>query len=97
MLTLSREIDGKMMETFCQTMVQGMLCGLPQITTNLEIFTEKLDEGGGIVTHGVEDIANAMSSLSSNIQTISGQGKIAAKVAKERYIWDSDYFAEKYL
>lgn len=43
MLTLSREIAGEMMETFCKTMVQARLCGLPRVTTSLEIFTEKLD------------------------------------------------------
>lgn len=97
MLTLSREIEGNMMETFCQTMVQGMLCGLPQITTDLEIFTEKLDEGGGIVTRDLDELVNALKTFATDSDTKTEQGKIAARIGGERYQWTSDFFISKYL
>jgi glycosyltransferase involved in cell wall biosynthesis len=96
MLTLSRDL-GCMMETFCQTMVQGMLCELPQITTPLDIFVEKLDTGGGIVTSGLDELVEAMSRLATDREKRLEMGRIAARTAKDRYLWDSDYFLEKYL
>ncbi|MEO0416568.1 MAG: glycosyltransferase family 4 protein, partial [Verrucomicrobiota bacterium] len=95
MLALSRDL-GRMMETFCQTMVQGMLCSLPVITTPLEILTEKLDEGGGRVTDGPDSLVKAMVEFSQNIELRQEQGAIAHHVAKERYVWNSEYFMEKY-
>lgn len=96
MLTLSRDL-GCMMETFCQTMVQGMLCGLPQISTPLEIFTEKLDAGGGIVAHNTDEVVNAMVELANNPEERSKKGAIAASTAKEHYVWNSEYFLGKYF
>ncbi len=97
MLTLSREIDGEMMETFCQTMVQGMLCGLPQVTTSLEIFTEKLDEGGGLSTTDEESLLEAMVRLATDEDFRDEQSDIAHRVARKRYVWNSEYFVEKYF
>ena len=97
MLTLSREIDGRMMETFCQTMVQGMLCGLPQVTTDLEIFSEKLDEGGGIVTTDEASLLAAMVDLATDAEKRNHHAKIATRIAAERYVWNSSYFTDKYL
>ena len=97
MLTLSREIAGEMMETFCQTMVQAMLCGLPQVTTSLEIFTEKLDEGGGLSTTDEEESLEAMVKLASDRDFREEQSATAHRVARERYVWDSEYFVEKYF
>ncbi len=92
MLNLSREIDGKMMETFCQTMVQGMLCGLAQITTDLEILTEKIDQGGGVTIQDKDELVTAMTSYIKNRSTAADQGRIACEIAKKRYVWDSEYF-----
>lgn len=97
MLALSREIDGKMMETFCQTMVQGMLCGLPQITTGLEIFTEKLENGGGIIIQTSDELVNAMKELATNQAKRSEMGNISHHTASKQYLWSSAHFTERYL
>lgn len=98
MLSLSREIAGNMMETFCQSMVQGMLCGLPQITTDLQIFTEKIDQGGGISTTGsAEEITQAMIKLYEDESLRVAAGKAAEKTASDRYCWDSETFVKRYL
>ena len=96
MLTLSRDL-GCMMETFCQTMVQGMLCGLPQITTNLEIFSEKLVKGGGIVTDSKAELVEAMIKLARAESLRRTLGDQAVEIAKSDYVWDPQYFAGKYL
>ena len=85
------------METLCQTMVQAMLCGLPQVTTSLEIFTEKLDEGGGLSTTDEEELLEAMVKLASDRDFREEQPGIAHRVTRERYVWNSEYFVEKFF
>lgn len=85
------------METFCQTMVQAMLCGLPQVTTSLELFTEKLDEGGGFSTTDEEELLEVMVKLASDRDFREDQPSIAHRVARERYVWNSEYFVEKFF
>ena len=84
-------------ETFCQSMVQGMLCGLPQIATSLDIFTEKLDAGGGLVVKDQSELIEAMLKLGSKTDMRIQYGKIAGQTARERYVWNSNYFIEKYM
>ncbi|MEM9082402.1 MAG: glycosyltransferase, partial [Planctomycetota bacterium] len=47
-------------ESFCQSMVQGMLVGLPILSSTLPVLTEKLDTGGGIACEGVPELAAGM-------------------------------------
>ncbi|MEM9281986.1 MAG: glycosyltransferase family 4 protein [Verrucomicrobiota bacterium] len=96
MLCLSRDL-GEMMETFCQTMVQGMLCQLPQIVTPLEVFEEKLDEGGGMIVEDVESLVAAMTELASDQSTREALGLAAEKIARDRYVWDSEYFVSRFF
>lgn len=96
MLNLSRDL-GRMMETFCQTMIQGMLCELPQITTSLDILVEKMDTGAGIVCRDTQEITDAMVELATSEEKRREMGKIAARTARERYVFDSEYFADTYL
>ena len=70
------------METFCQTMVQASLCGLPQVTTSLKIFTEKLDEGGGLSTTDEEEFLEAMVKLASDRDFREEQSGITHRVAR---------------
>ena len=78
-------------------MVQAMLCGLPQVTTSLELFTEKLDEGGGFSTTDEEELLEVMVKLASDRDFREDQPGIAHRVARERYVWNSEYFVEKFF
>ncbi len=96
MLCLSREIDGQMMETFCQAMVQGMLCGLPQITSDVDVLVEKLEDGGGITAENEAELVAAMVQLAMDPETRK-RSSMAALKTSERYVWNSEYFIGKYL
>ena len=56
----NRESDGRLMETFSQTTVQGMLTGLPVVHTSIPPFVEKFDAGGGIAADTPAEIAAAL-------------------------------------
>ena len=86
-----------MKETFCQTMVQGMLCGLPQITTDLEIFTEKTEAGGGVTIHSKEELIEAITKYVSDANLRDTSSRIAEQTARSTYLWDTEMFADKYL
>lgn len=86
-----------MRETFSQAIVQGMLCGLPVIASNLPVLVEKLDAGGGMIFNNCEELVKHMMDLASSGELRHGIGTAARKTALERYIWDTAIFRQKYL
>lgn len=99
MLTPSRlrESDGRLMETFSQVVVQGMLTGLPVIHTTIPVFTEKFDNGGGIAADTPEEFAAAMESLAESAALREELGKAGRATALERYVWDTARFITRYI
>lgn len=90
--------DEKVMrETFSQAMVQGMLAGLPILANNLDILKEKLDEGGGFVFKNIDELREKIEELTNNASLRIYLGEKARKIAKERYVWDTKIFVERYL
>lgn len=96
MVVPSRD-ENVMRETFSQVMVQGMLSGLPVITTDLPILTEKLDNGGGLVTRTIQEMAAAMQRLAENPALRQSLGAEARVTASDRYTWDTAHFVQQYL
>lgn len=96
MLCPSRD-EHVMRETFSQAMVQGMLTGLPVLASDLPIFREKLDRGGGATFTDAEDLARQMSAWVRDPEGRRRRGREARATALERYVWDSDRFASRYL
>ncbi len=96
MIVPSRD-QGMMMETFSQVMVQGMLSGLPIIAARLPILTEKLDAGGGVIVDDADGLASAMVRLGVDPAERRRLGAEARSTALERYVWDTELFARRYL
>ena len=96
MLVPSRD-EIVMRETFSQVIVQGMLCALPVIASDLPVLTEKLDTGGGKVFRDVEDLAVLMKALAESVEMRQEVGAKARETALARYVWDTAVFREKYL
>ncbi len=96
MIVPSRD-ETVMRETFSQAMVQGMLSGLPIITTALPILTEKLDQGGGIHTADIPEMSSAMQRLAEDAALRARLGGEARKTALARYVWDTSYFVKHFL
>ena len=88
---------GVMKETFCQSMVQGMLCGLPIIANDLPVLTEKIDSGGGLVFKGKEELAKHIEKLAKDHKLRERLGGESKQIAKDRYLWNSAEFVEKFL
>lgn len=84
-------------ESFCQSAVQGMLTGLPLITSDIPVLREKLDTGGGIVCRTVDDYAQAMGRLARDASLRRDMGAIARRTALERYVWDSGDFIARFI
>ncbi len=95
MIVASRD-ENVMRETFCQAMVQGMLSGLPVIANKLQVLTEKLDQGGGLVFSTTEDLTRAMDQLFRDKPLREHMGNQARTTAKNRYIWRTADFLERY-
>ncbi len=90
--------DEKVMrETFSQAMVQGMLSGLPILANDLEILKEKLNQGGGFIFKNSNELKEKIEELAFNKNLRIYLGEKARKVAIQRYIWDTEYFSEKFL
>ncbi len=85
------------LETFCQSMVQGMLAGLPVIAGDLPILSEKLDHGGGITIRGQEELTGAMRKLAGDPALRLELGHQARAVALERYVWNTKAFVKDFL
>jgi glycosyltransferase involved in cell wall biosynthesis len=96
MIVPSRD-EHVMRETFSQAMVQGMLCGLPLLTNDLPVLTEKLDNGGGLIFHDVEELARQMVQLADDAPLRKRLGAEGRATALERYVWNTERFAARYL
>jgi glycosyltransferase involved in cell wall biosynthesis len=96
LMTPSRNED-VMRETFSQVIVQGMLTALPIIASDLPIFVEKLNRGGGLVCRSVPEYSAAMARLAGDVALRREMGAQARSVALDRYVWNTKAFADKYL
>ena len=96
MLCPSRD-EHVMRETFSQAIVQGMLTGLPVIASDLPIFREKLDRGGGFLFQSTADLARRMTELAENRAAWAALGAQGRATALERYVWDTARFAGRYF
>ena len=93
----NRESDGRLMETFSQTTVQGMLTGLPVVHTSIASYVEKFDAGGGIRADTPDEIAAALVRLADDPALRSRLGREARATALARYVWDTDRFLRRYM
>ncbi len=87
-------------ETFSQAAVQGMLSGLPLITSDLPVLTEKVrGEGGdcGFVCASADDYTRAMTTLVNDAALRRRMGAQARQTALVRYIWHTEEFVGRYL
>lgn len=84
-------------ETFSQAMVQGMLTELPVITSELDILTEKLDQGGGLVAADAAQLASHIATLTRDAGLRRRMGAVARRIALERYRWDTRVFVDRFL
>lgn len=95
MLTISSH------ETFSQAIVQGMLTGLPIIASDLPVYVEKIDPdlggAGGIITTSAQEVTAAMMKLAGDPVLRAQLGAEGRRVARERYMWDTDRFIDRYL
>ena len=99
MLSVSRnrESDGRLMETFSQTTVQGMLTGLPVVHTSIPPFLEKFEAGGGICADTSTEIAAALVRLADDSALRARLGREGRATALARYVWDSSRFYRRYI
>jgi len=84
-------------ETFSQVMVQGMLAGLPVISSDLEVLAEKLDTGAGLVFHDETELTAHIARLAEDPAARATMGAEARRVALERYVWRIEDFIARYL
>ncbi len=96
MICPSRD-EGKMMETFSQAMVQGMLSGLPVLANDLPVLTEKLDAGGGLVFTSASVLSAHMTRMIDDPALRDRLGAEARHTALARYVWDTARFLERYV
>lgn len=85
------------LETFSQAMVQGMLTGLPCITSNLSVLKEKIIKGGGFAYKSIEELTEIMQLLAENNSLRTSMGIIARQTAMQYYVWNTTYFAQHFL
>ncbi|MEM8834637.1 MAG: glycosyltransferase family 4 protein [Planctomycetota bacterium] len=95
--TMTCVIVNSKWETFCQAMVQGMLTRMPTIVNTQECLVEKLDEGGGIVFDNDEQLRDAITRVATDPAWRVEAGRIARRVALERYVWSSERFVNEHL
>ena len=93
----NRESDGRLMETFSQTTVQGMLTGLPVVHTSIPPFMEKFDAGGGLTADTPAAMAAALVRLADDAELRARLGREARASALSRYVWDTNRFIKRYL
>lgn len=84
-------------ETFCQALVQGMLCGLPGLVRRLPTLVEKVEPDGGIVFDSPASLREGMERLARDAALRRACGEVARRRANERYIWDAAWFAREHL
>lgn len=96
MICPSRD-ENVMRETFSQAMVQGMLTALPVLASDLSIFREKLDAGGGRIFRHVDELAEQLAELVRDPALRARLGAEARATARARYIWNTRRFVERYF
>lgn len=96
MLCPSRD-EHIMRETFSQAIVQGMLTGLPILASDLPIFREKLDTGGGLLFSSAADLSNKMMILANDPALRAEMGATGRSTALGRYCWDTRRFLSRYF
>lgn len=84
-------------ETFSQALVQAMLTGLPAIVSDLPPLVEKVRDGAGVVFRSDAELVDAMSRLAGSVGERRAMGEAARRLALERYVWDSAWFAREHL
>lgn len=87
----------RLMETFSQCVVQGMLTGLPVVHTPIPVFAEKFDAGGGIAAETPAAFAAAMLRLAGDPALRARLGAEARRTALARYVWDYPRFDAEHL
>lgn len=84
-------------ESFCQSMVQGMLAGLPVLASPLPVLAEKLDAGGGLVCAQPWAYAAGIEAYLEDDALRRADGGVARRVALARYVWETPVFARTVL
>jgi len=88
-------------ETFSQAIVQGMLTGLPVISSAIPVYVEKMDPavggGGGVITHSTGEVAKAMETLAGDPELRQRLGETGRRIALDRFVWDTDLFVREHL
>lgn len=96
MLVPSRD-EHVMRETFSQSVVQGMLTGLPVVYAPIPVLAEKFDRGGGLPAESPEAFAAAMARLAEDPALRADLGAKGRETALSRYVWDTGRFVESHL
>ena len=96
MLVPSRD-EHVMRETFSQSVVQGMLTGLPVVYAPIPVLAEKFDLGGGIPASTPQEFAAAMARLADDPALRAEMGAKGRATALDRYVWDTGRFVERHL
>ena len=96
MLVPSRD-EHVMRETFSQSVVQGMLTGLPVVYAPIPVLAEKFDLGGGIPASTPHEFAAAMARLADDPALRAEMGAKGRATALDRYVWDTSRFVERHL
>jgi hypothetical protein len=71
------------------------LTGLPVLASDLAIFREKLDRGGGEIFRDAADLSRKMATLAESQERRESLGNVARQTALERYVWDTSRFVER--
>ena len=96
MLVPSRD-EHVMRETFSQSVVQGMLTGLPVVYAPIPVLAEKFDRGGGIAATSPQEFAAAMARLAESPSLRATLGAKGRETALARYVWHTRRFIERHL
>lgn len=92
----SRDTD-RMKETFCQALVQGMLCRLPVIVNNLPVLTDKVKTGGGLIFNSIEEFRDHFSLLVEDVELREKLAAEALEIARKDFLWNTEHFVNNYL
>lgn len=96
-----REMDVQLVpslwESFSQSTVQGMLSGLPLVTSDIPTLREKVETGGGYVCQTHEDYVEAMTTLARDAGQRRRMGEVARRTALDRYVLDTGVYLERYF
>jgi len=89
--------EENMLETFDETVVQGMLASLPVIAFDAGTVGEKAQDGAGLTFQTDEELASAMTALATDPDRRRRMGERARANALARYCWNTSDFIRRYL